>query len=135
MKLHVYPRYICVFDINGTLDCGANPKCKFTLPTKKIFDYLKKRPDVWVGTWSGMYTWMQLQNITDIGVVPDFVMMKDEWESFKVSLEHIYKRPFDCEVICIGDEEEDQFFAEKYNMKFISPVEFYIQNQNEIENG
>jgi len=42
---------------------------------------------------------------------------------------------FDCEVICIGDEEEDQFFAEKYNMKFISPVEFYIQNQNEIENG
>jgi len=135
MDLREFPERVYVFDINGTLDCGYNPDGKFILPTQRVFNYLRKHENAWVGTWSGMYTWMQLQNLADANIFPDFTIQKHEWAGFMHSVSVIYKKPFDCEVICIGDEEEDAKCAEMYNMKYYLPCDFWQEYEGKLQNG
>jgi len=122
MELKLFPKRIYIFDINGTLNFTDLNYSQ--VPAKTAFDVIKKKEDVWAGVWSGMYCWMQLQYMSQYNIIPDFILMKYEGNSFKKSMEHIYKREFDCDVICVGDQEEDKKWAEYYGFKYLTPKQF-----------
>jgi len=122
MVLHPFPDKIYIFDINGTLDlCSGNSDI---VQAHQAFKFLREQNNVWVGVWSGMYHWMQLQEMTDAGVIPDFVLQKDEYYDFIESIERIYDKCFGGEVFCVGDEEEDIKYAKTYGAKYLTPNEF-----------
>jgi len=126
------PETIYIFDINGTLDCcDLNPSNSYEselleknvmlIPTKKTFDYLRNKK-TWVGTWSGMYTWMQLLILNRSEIESDFVILKSEGFNFKLSITHIYK--IEPKIIVIGNNEEDSSFAHLYHFDYIDRDEF-----------
>lgn len=129
MNLRPYPNEIYIFDINGTLNFEHMNMSQ--VPAKLAFESLKKRRDVWVGTWSGMYRWMQLQLLHDYGITPDFVLRKSDGNIFKKQLEHIYEKPFDSVVYCVGDQEEDIEYADKYGFIYLKPHELTNKIINE----
>jgi SAM-dependent methyltransferase len=110
-----YPEKIFIFDVNRTLDCAFYEPGDFVLPTKAVFYALKSLPNTWVGTWSGMYPWMQLQKLVRVGVRPDFVIAKHDGNAFRDSIISIYKKDT-TKYYVIGNDEEDRLFA--YNFHF-----------------
>ena len=133
MELHPWPKKIFIFDIHGTLN--FNDLNISHVPAQLMFDVLRKDKEIWIGVCSGMYTWMQLQEMSDHGLIPDFVIMKCDGYTFIKSLEKIYERKFDCRVIWVGDQQEDREWAKTYGWDFLLPSEFtkkYLINAGHI---
>jgi hypothetical protein len=120
-----FPKQIFIFDINNCLDFGGgNDKDSFLLPSKEIFNFLQSLENVWVGTWSGMYTWMQLQMANYAGVKPDFVIQKHEAIPLQDSLIKIFKKE-GTSFFVIGDNQEDKLFAYNYHFTYYDKKEFF----------
>ena len=121
-----YPERIYIFDINGTLDnVGSKPTPDtFVLPTKEIFSFLQSLKDVWAGTWSGMYPWMQLQGLHAIDVYPDFVLFKSKGIDFQDSIIRIFGKTT-TKFLVVGDGEEDKLFAYTFHFDYVDPVNFF----------
>jgi len=122
MTLHPYPNEIYIFDINGTLNFKDENHSQ--VPAKLAYEALKKKDNVWFGTWSGMYEWMQIQLLNDYEIRPDFVLMKADGNDFKKQIEYIYEKPFNCKVYCVGDQEEDREYSKLYGFVYLKPHEF-----------
>jgi len=128
-----YPERVYIFDVNGTLDCDANPEKGFVLPTKKIFSFLQGLNGVWAGTWSGMYPWMQLQKVCAAGACPDFVIFKTEAVALQDSIVKIFNKN-STKYFVIGNADEDKLFAYNFHFDYFDREEFFeIYNKGVIK--
>ena len=120
------PEVVYIFDINGTLGClhtGETSGLEL-IPAKATFEYLRNE-NTWVGVWSGMFEWMQLQFMNLYRIETDFVLSKANGFNFKASLAQIYKA--EPKIISIGDSDEDKSLAYLYHFEFIHKYDFLQQ--------
>lgn len=121
------PKTIFIFDINGTLDLGEiTLEKKFELLNIKLIFEVLKNDNTWIGTWSGLNVWYQIQLNNDLEFKFDFCMQKDQTLNFLNSIYSFFKcTKNDINVIVCGDSDEDKWLAYYAHLDFYYVNDFY----------
>lgn len=126
-----FPQKVFIFDMHKTLDCASHTPDEFVLPSKEIFTFLQNLDETWVGCWSGMYPWMQLQKAHSGGIKPDFVMHKHDGFAMQDSIIRIWKKE-GTQFFVIGDDEEDKLFAYQFHFTYFDKRRFWEMYKNNM---